>query len=179
MLVELQPPAGEADVEVDPLLVRQVPHQCAGDVVEFLDVVLRDRRSGDLTPLQELLARHKDLAGVDGLGQVVADLLADRLLHQRLFLVFRDHNDRKTGAEILDLRERTEPPHARHHLVEEDEVIFLFLHHGDRVLTVGDGVDCVPLLVEIPHVGAQEFDLVIDPEDLPLFFFHIFSVSLR
>ncbi len=179
MLVELQPPAGEADVEVDPLLVRQVPHQCAGDVVEFLDVVLRDRRSGDLTPLQELLARHKDLAGVDGLGQVVADLLADRLFHQRFFLVLRDHDHGEAGAKFLDLRERAESPHPRHHLIEEHEIVFRLLHHRDRVLAVGGGVDGVPLFAEIPHVGTQELDLIIDPEDSPFLFFHVFSVSLR
>jgi len=49
--------------------------------------------------------------------------------------------------------------------VQEDQVVRILPEEGQGIVTVGDGVDVVPPLLEEEEMGPQKVDLVVHPED--------------
>ena len=83
-----------------------------------------------------LLQCQQDLVGIDGLDQVVGNLLADGLLHDILFLALGHHDDRQRGLQFLDLLQGLQSAESGHLLIEEHhvETPFATLVHGIRAV---------------------------------------------
>src|SRR5690625_3361434 len=110
---ELEVKPDEALINFDPFVVREVGHQCARDLIERLQVPLRNFFVADPPPFEQALQRQEDLAWIDRLRQVVADLAAEGLLHQVLLLALGDHHHGHIGRELLDFGERLERSEER------------------------------------------------------------------
>ena len=116
--------------------------------------------------MQVLLDRKQHLIGVDRLYDVVGYLRAYGLVHDVLLLALGDHYHGRCWAHVLYQRQRFQPRHAGHHLVEDDKVVCRGRGHVDRVVAV---VACVYLVAfgrEEHDVGFEKLDLVVDPEYL-------------
>ena len=165
--VEPDVPVDELAVHLDPGLRGRVTRAQVAEHRELVDVVAHDPRLADPVAVEQLLRRRVDLQRIDGLHEVVVDVLADRGVDQRLVLRLRDHDDGNVGILLLDPLQRLDARDARHHLVEDDEVEPLLGLRGerDRVLAVRDPLhDEAPLLQEL-HVRAQVVHLVVGPEN--------------
>jgi len=178
MLVKLDVIFAQAEVDIDPVLPFHPAHQAHGDLVEFGSIVARDAFAGDLAFLQDFFADEEDLAGVDRLGEIVVDLAADSLFHQRLLLVLGHHDDRQAGADILEFVERGEAVHAVEHFVEEDQIKVRIAHQFERVLGIGDRSDGIALLFQEQNMRPQQVDLVIDPQNQPFVIRHSASYDV-
>ena len=143
MLIQLNIPLYQLRVNVDPLLIVKVIHQSNGNSIELLYIVLGNCGTCDLLTFEELLACYQHLAGINRFNEVVADLYADRLFHQRFFLILRNHHHWKIRSNILDLSESPQSPQTCHHLVEEDQIKAVVSYHGNGVFAVGCGIDRV------------------------------------
>ena len=73
------------------------------DLVCFGHIGLSGLALTDLTSVQNLLAGHKNLAGVHRLGQIVVDAATDSFVHQPFFLILGDHDHRNVGIDIFYL----------------------------------------------------------------------------
>ena len=102
-----------------------------------------------------LLDREQHLVWIHGFDEVVGDLRPDGLVHDVLLLALGDHDDRSSGAYLLDFRQGFESCHTRHHLVQDDEIVAAFRCHVDRVVSVVAGIDFVTFSPEEKHVGFQ------------------------
>ena len=96
---------------------------------------------------EQALAGQQDLAGVDGLGEVVADLAAEGFFHQVLFLALGDHHHGQVGRGLFDFGERLKAAHAGHLLVEQHHVEAALLDLFDGVGAVGNAGDGVAFVL--------------------------------
>ncbi len=138
--------------------------QRRGDASELGAVVGRVAFGDELSGVDVFLYGKEHLVGVDRFDEVVGDLGADRLVHDVLLLAFGDHDDGGGGTQLLDRRQGFEPRHARHHLVEYDEVVDGGAHHLDRIGTVVACVYLVSLPSQEKNVRLEQIDLVVYPQ---------------
>ena len=123
-----------------------------------------------LSPFGEAFDGEQELAGADGLDEVVADFAAEGVLHDVFFFAFGDHHDGERGPAEFDLAEGVEAGEAGHLLVEQDEVGQFALELIECVGAGAEGRYAVVALFEEEDVRFEEVDLVVDPED---FGFHV------
>ena len=102
---------------------------------------------------------------MERLGEVVvgADLEADHLVGD--LVPGREHDDRHLAL-LADLAADRQPIHAWQHDVQDDEVGLHLGEAGDRIGSVGDGLDLVTLPAEVDAGQLQDVLLVVDDEDL-------------
>ena len=168
-LLELELPVHETAVELLPLIETEAVAQLHADLGELLAVVHRRSLTDDVALVEVLLQREQQLAGIDGLDEVVRDLAADGLVHQLLLLALGHHDDGDEGAQLLDPLQCVQPREARHVLVEEDEVEVLRLHRIDGFVATQYGRYLVALILQKEDVGLEQVDLIVCPEDLIYF----------
>ena len=69
------------------------------------------------------------------------------------------------GQHRLDAVERLQPAEAGHVLVQEDDVVFLRLRLLHGVEAVVHGIHRVAFALQEEHMGTEQIDLVVGPED--------------
>ncbi len=119
---QLDVPGHQLAVPLDPA----APVERAGplelDRAEALDEPARERLLPDSRALQDAANGGQDLSRIDRLGEVVADVGADRLRERGVLLALGDHHDRHVGRQLPQLAIRGEAALARHLLVEQHDV---------------------------------------------------------
>ena len=102
-MLQLQLPAGEGALNGHPLLDGAGGVDHIGNVGELLTVGRIGVFLHDLALVDMLLEAEQYLAGIDGLDEIVGNLLTDGLLHNMLLLRLGDHHHRQSGVYGLDL----------------------------------------------------------------------------
>ena len=64
-----------------------------------------------------LLQRQQYLVGIDGLDEVIGNLLADGLVHDVLLLALGDHHDGHLWCNLLNALQGLQATESGHHLV--------------------------------------------------------------
>ena len=110
------------------------------------------------------MLRQQNLVGVDGLDQVVGNLLSDGLLHDVLLLALGHHHHRQRRLQLLDLLQRLQSAETGHLFVEQHHVEVPLTALVDGVGTVRDRHHLVAFLLEEQQVCPQLFYLVVHPK---------------
>ena len=90
-------------VDLRPVLPRAAVHDLHGYLLEVLLILALCHLGLYLAPVDVLLQRQQYLVGVDGLDEVVGNLLADGLFHDVLLLALRHHHHGQRRLEFLDV----------------------------------------------------------------------------
>ena len=159
-------PVHEPSVYLGPLLGIHATAQLHGQLAELPHV----GRLGLLAPqpfvVEDFFDRQQDLVRVDGLDEVVADLGADGLLHDVLFLTLGDHDDGHVGMFVLDALKRFYAIQPRHVLVQKNHVERPRLHLVQGLHAAVHPRHVVALLVQEQNVRLQQFDFVVSPKNM-------------
>ncbi len=158
-------PSDQVAVQFFPFLHRQPVADAHAQLPE-LPLVIGVRFLAHQPPsIDMLLEGEQDLVRVHGLDQVIADLAADRILHDVFLLALGDHHHGRLRGKGFDLGERFETGEAGHVLIEQYGAVLLPLHLLHRVDAVVHGIHGVAFLLQEQYVWAQEIDLVVGPQD--------------
>ena len=111
-----------------------------------------------------LLQRQQYLVGVDGLDEVVGNLLADSLVHDVFLLALGHHHHRHLRRHFLDAFQGLQTAQARHHLVEQYQVESSFLTFLNGIGAIAYRHDFVAFLFQKEQVGTKQLYLVVSPE---------------
>ena len=165
-LLQLQLPIDQLAVGAYPVLRRAGILYHHGQVGKGLAVAGLRHLAHNLLLVDVLLQRQQYLVGVDGLNQVVGYLRADGLLHDVLLLALGDHHygHGRRHAALLDARQRLQAAQARHVLVKQHQVEGLLAAEVDGVGSVGSLHHLVAFLLQKQDVGAQQLNLVVNPQ---------------
>ena len=82
----------EFPVDVYPVLPRPAVHDLHGDLLEVLLILVLGHLSLYLLAMDVLFQRQEYLVGIDGLDQIVGNLLSDGLFHDVFFLALGHHH---------------------------------------------------------------------------------------
>ena len=99
---ELQFPAYQPLVNIDPVLPRATVHNLHRQLLELLLITGLHRLRHDFAAMDILLQRQQYLVGVDGFDQIVSYLLADGLVHDVFLFALRHHHDGNLRSYLLD-----------------------------------------------------------------------------
>ena len=135
---EFQFPTHEPLIDVGPVLPRPAVHDLHGQLLELLLIAALHGLRDDFAPVDVLLQREQYLVGVDGLDEVVGNLLSDGLVHDVFLLALGDHDDGHLRGDLLDALQGLQTAETGHHLVEHDEVEGAFAAFLYGVRAVGD-----------------------------------------
>jgi hypothetical protein len=107
----------------------------------------------------------EQLAGTEGLGQIVvrADLEADDAID--LIAERRQHDDRQVGRRA-QLAADFKTALARQHEIEHDEIVALAREGAARLLPIGDGGRGEAVLLEEVTQQRANFAIVVDDENV-------------
>ena len=112
-----------------------------------------------------LLEGEKNLTGIDGLDEIIGYLGADGLIHDVFLLALGDHDHGCGGRYLLDALKCLQTIKSGHHLVEENKVETTFTAKVDGIVAIANGDDLIAFLFQKNDVGAQQFYLVIHPQE--------------
>ena len=107
-LRELYLPINELAVEVLPFLGRGGVADLRGDFLKLLAVAALRHLGHNLTLVDVLLQREKNLHRIDRFEQIVGNLRADGLVHKVLGLVLRHYHHGHIGLHVFDAGQRFE-----------------------------------------------------------------------
>ena len=119
---KLQFPAHQTLIDSCPVLPRTTIHNLHGQLLELLLVVGLHRLGDNLLTVDILLQRQQYLVGVNGLDEVICNLLTDSLVHDVFLLTLCYHDDRHLWCYLLDALQCLQTTKAGHHLVEQYQV---------------------------------------------------------
>ena len=137
-LGEFQFPKDQFFVHFVPVVPRIGVVYLAADVLKLLPIVARCFFEYDFLVVEVLFDGKENLVGIDGLDEVIGYFVSDGLIHDILFLAFRDHDDGNGGVLHFQLTEGVEPTQSGHILVEDNEVEGFVSRFFESVSTVGD-----------------------------------------
>ena len=83
----------KALININPVLPGLTIENLHGDLLEVLLVLALGYLGFNSTTVDVLLQRQQNLIGVDGLDEVVGNLLSDGLVHDILFLTLGHHDN--------------------------------------------------------------------------------------
>ena len=148
-----------------PVVRTGVRVQALVEAVDLADVPAHGGRADDAAGVQQPLDDQEYLRGDHRLDEIVVDLLPDGVFHQALFLGFRDHHHRQMRADLLDFLQRGQAVLARHHFVQEHQVVRLPPDRFDRIVAGHDAIDTEALALQKEDMRPQGVDFVIDPQN--------------
>ena len=114
--------------------------------------------------MQILFYGEQHLIGVHGLYQIVGYLGAHRTVHDVLLLALGNHHHGCVGTYLLYLGEGFETGHARHHLVEYDEIVTRIGYYIYSVVTVVATLNVITLALQKQQMRFEQLYLVVDPQ---------------
>ena len=113
--------------------------------------------------MQVLFQRYEYLIRIDRLDQVVGNLVAYGLIHNILFLAFRNHYYGDMRLALLDGREGLEAGQSGHIFVENNQVKMPCSAHIQRIASAHCGGHVIAFAVKEQQVRLQKVYLVIRP----------------
>ena len=108
---------------------------------------------------------QQDLAGVDGLEEIVGNLGADGFVHDSFFFALGDHDYRQGREVFFDFVKGFHTRQAGHLFVEENDIDGLVAEGFHRIHPVVERDYFVAFGLKEHHMGFEEVDFVVDPED--------------
>ena len=162
---ELEFPMHKTTIYIHPILPRATVHDGHGYALEILLITRLGDLGNNLLAVDILLEGEKNLTGIDGLDEIIGYLGADGLIHDVFLLALGDHDHGCGGRYLLDALKCLQTIKSGHHLVEENKVETTFTAKVDGIVVIAHGDDLIAFLFQKNDVGAQQFYLVIHPQE--------------
>ena len=164
-LLEFQFPVDKLTVDLNPVIGREGVIYLHAQTSETLLVVAVSLGGYDVTFVDVLFERQEYLVGMDGFDQVVGNLGADGLVHDVLLLTLGYHHNRDVGINLLDVLQGLKSAHAHHVLIQKYQVILALVTHVQRIVSVGDSIHLISLVLKEHDVCSEQVNLIVNPQE--------------
>ena len=135
---QFQFPVHEAFIDTHPVLPGLTVHDLHGYLLEVLLILVLCHLCLYFLAVNVLLQCQEYLIGIDGLDQVVGNLLADGLFHDIFLFALGHHHHGGRGMDFLDALQGFQTADTWHLLVQQHQVVVVLPTEVDGVSAIRD-----------------------------------------